>query len=71
MMGLMSETATNIHPYSLEIVPPKAEGGSYQWAIRKNGKLMQRSDRSLPSEAKARENGLSQVEKLLSGAGDR
>ncbi|GJD44921.1 hypothetical protein AFCDBAGC_2790 [Methylobacterium cerastii] len=67
----MSETATNIHPYSLEILPPKAEGGSYQWAIRKNGKLMQRSDRSLPSEAKARENGLSQVEKLLSGAGDR
>ncbi|MCJ2039087.1 hypothetical protein MKK55_08995 [Methylobacterium sp. J-059] len=67
----MSETATNIHPYSLEIVPPKAEGGSYQWAIRKNGKLMQRSDRSHPSEAKARENGLSQVEKLLSGAGDR
>jgi len=67
----MSETETNIHPYSLEIVPPKSEGGSYQWAIRKNGKLAQRSDRSLHSEAKARENGMAQIEKLLSGFGDR
>jgi hypothetical protein len=67
----MSDTSTNIHPYSLEIIPPKADGGSYQWAIRKNGKLTQRSDRSLPSEAKARESGLGQIEKLLSGVGDR
>lgn len=59
------------HPYTLEIVPPKADGGSYQWAIRKHGKLMQRSDRSLPSEAKARESGMAQIEKLLSGFGER
>ena len=62
---------TNIHPYTLEILPPKAEGASYQWAIRRSGKLVQRSDRSLPSEAKARENGTAQIEKLLSGAGAR
>lgn len=67
----MSDTPSNIHPYTLEIIPPKSEGASYQWAIRKNGKMAQRSDRSLPSEAKARESGLSQIEKLLSGAGDR
>ena len=71
MMHAMSDTSTNTHPYALEILPPKAEGGSYQWAIRKNGKLAQRSDRSLPSEAKARENGMAQIEKLLTGAGDR
>lgn len=67
----MSDTMTNIHPYSLEIQPPANPGGVYQWLIRKNGKLVQRSDRSQPTEAKARENGLSQIEKLLSGAGDR
>lgn len=65
----MSETAT--YPYTFEIIPPKSEGGSYQWAIRKNGKLMQRSDRSLSSEAKAREHALAEIEKLLSGAGER
>ncbi|MDR7040522.1 hypothetical protein J2X36_005305 [Methylobacterium sp. BE186] len=67
----MTDTMTNIHPYSLEILPPKAEGASYQWAIRRSGKLVQRSDRSLPNEAKAHENGMAQIEKLLSGVGDR
>ena len=59
------------HPYTLEILPPKAEGGSFQWAIRKHGKLAQRSDRSLHSEGKAHENGMAQIEKLLSGYGER
>ena len=64
----MSDNDT--HPYTLEIIPPKAEGGSYQWAIRKHGKLAQRSDRNYHSEAKARENGMAQIEKLLSERGD-
>ncbi|MCE4224917.1 hypothetical protein HCU64_14230 [Methylobacterium sp. C25] len=59
--------SSNTHPYSLEIIPPKAEGGSYQWAIRKHGKMAERSDRYYPSEAKARENGLAIIEKLLVG----
>lgn len=58
------------HPYTLEILPPKADGGSYQWAIRKHGKMMQRSDRNYYSEAKARETGMAQIEKLLSARGD-
>lgn len=61
----------DMHPYTLEIIPPKADGGSYQWAIRKNGKLAQRSDRSLHSEEKARQNGMAQIEKLLAGFGER
>ena len=61
----MSISAT--HPYTLEILPPKAEGDAYHWAIRKHGKLAQRSDRKHHSEAKARENGMAQIEKLLSG----
>ena len=67
----MTNTMTNTHPYTLEILPPKAEGASYQWAIRRSGKLVQRSDRNLESETKARSNGMAQIEKLLSGAGDR
>ena len=70
-IGEMSDTATNTHPYTLEIEPPKSPGGPYQWAIRKNGKLAQRSDRSHPTEAKARQNGLAQIEKLLSGFDER
>ncbi len=64
----MSETETNIHPYSLEVLPPKEDGGAYNWAIRKHGKLAQRSDRSYPTEAKAQAAGLATVEKLLSGS---
>jgi hypothetical protein len=67
----MSDLTTNTHPYTLEILSPKAEGASYQWAIRRSGKLVQRSDRSLTSETKARESGMAQIEKLLSGAEDR
>ena len=67
----MSNSATSTSPYTLEIEPSKNPGGSYQWAIRKNGKLVQRSDRNHPTEAKARENGLAQIEKLLSERDDR
>lgn len=67
----MSEIATNTYPYTLEIEPPKSPGGPYQWLIRKKGKLVQRSDRHHPSEAKAHAFGIGQIEKLLSGSGDR
>ncbi|MER2264119.1 hypothetical protein [Methylobacterium oxalidis] len=67
----MTDTMPNTHPYTLKVLPPKAEGASYQWAIRRSGKLVQRSDRTLTSEAKARESGLAQIEKLLSGVGER
>lgn len=70
-MAGMSNTAASTFPYTLEIEPPKRPGGSFQWAIRKNGKLVQRSDRSHPTEAKARENGLAQIERLLSEPDDR
>ena len=65
----MSEPA--IYPYGLLIIPPKSKGGSYQWAIQMHGKLVQRSDRNFPSEAKARAHAMEQIDKLLSGQGDR
>lgn len=67
----MTNTNRVFHPYSLEISQVTGKVTSYRWAIRKNGKLAQRSDRHLASEAKARESGEAQIEKLLAGFGDR
>jgi hypothetical protein len=61
---------TNTHPYTLEVERnPKSEG-TWQWAIRKHGKLVERSDRVLTSEAKARAHGMEQIEKLLQGGNE-
>ena len=38
----MSNAAT--YPYSLDIIPLKTQGGSYQWAIRMQGRLVQSFD---------------------------
>ena len=64
----MSQSETNIHPYTMEVIPPKEEGGAYNWAIRRHGKLAQRSDRSYPTAEKAQAAGMATVEKLLSGS---
>ncbi|MDP4026689.1 hypothetical protein Q8W71_29205 [Methylobacterium sp. NEAU 140] len=62
-------TINPTHPFTLEIFPPKSPGGLYHWTIRKHGKLAQRSDRDLPSEAKAHENGMKQIERFLTDRG--
>ena len=61
----MAETST--HPYTLEVERnPKSEG-TWKWSIRKHGKLVERSDRALASEAKARAQGMEKIEKMLHG----
>lgn len=67
----MSDTDTTTYPYTLNVQPLEKPAGYYQWSIRRNGKLHQRSDRTHPSEAKAREHGLAEIERLLSGANSR
>ena len=59
------------HPYSLEVSPCAKPTGHFQWAIRKHGKLLQRSDRPQPTEDKARANGQAELERLFSGGWDR
>ncbi len=54
----MSET------YTLEVLPSRPGAKSYQWAIRKGGRMFQRSDRHLDSEAKARRHGEMALETL-------
>lgn len=63
----MTEPAISTYPYTLEVEPNPRAKESWQWAIRKHGKLIQRSDRALVSEAKARAQGSETIEKLLHG----
>ncbi|OHV07937.1 hypothetical protein BK022_26850 [Methylorubrum extorquens] len=58
-------------PYSITIEPLKKPDGQFGWALRKHGKPTERSDRSLPTEAKAFENALRAVEKDQAGFGSR
>jgi hypothetical protein len=43
--------------YTLDVQPSATSATNYQWAIRDRGKLIQRSDRVLRSEADARKRG--------------
>ena len=60
----MTDDRTDTHPYTLE-VGLSPSGKSFQWAIRKHGKVFQRSDRQTPTEAKAKEDGMATIERLL------
>ena len=63
----MTEQTTSTYPYTLEDERNPRSEGSWQWAIRKHGKLIQRSDRALASETKARTQGTEMIEKMLHG----
>ncbi len=55
------------HPYTLETTPSPKGDGSFGWAIRMNGKMLERSDRLFRSEQDARKHGQEAVERLLKG----
>ena len=64
----MTESAP--HPYAVEVLPAAKPEGAFAWAIRKSGKLVQRSDRTYASEAKAHEKALEAIEQdMRPGAG--
>jgi hypothetical protein len=52
-----------MHPYTLTVLPTEKPAGHFQWAIRRNGKLIERSDRAHPSERSARERGHAALER--------
>lgn len=62
----MSE-AQQRQPFTFELVPSQREAGGYHWAIRKHGKLVQRSDSALPTESKARTQALAMIDRLRVG----
>ena len=55
------------HPYTLEITPSPKGDGSVGWAIRREGKMLERSDRTFRSEQEARKSGQEALERLLKG----
>ncbi|WP_156376149.1 hypothetical protein [Methylobacterium sp. Leaf117] len=67
----MSETRQDTHPYALHVTPDSKAPGSWNWTIRHEGRVLQRSDRRQPTEEKARREGLETIEKLQHGHGDR
>jgi hypothetical protein len=62
----MSE-AEQRQPYTFELLASKREAGGYHWAIRKHGKLVQRSDSPLSTEDKARIQALAMIDRLRVG----
>jgi hypothetical protein len=68
-LPMSSENPT--HPYSLEVTPSPKGDGSFGWAIRMNGKMLERSDRLFRSEQDALKNGREAVERLLEGEAQR
>lgn len=63
----MMSNSDPLHPYSYDVVASKRESGGYHWAIRKHGKLVQRSDSALATEAKARTQALAMIDRLRIG----
>lgn len=59
------------HPYSITVEPLKKPEGQFGWALRKHGKLTERSDRPFTSEAKAYESALKAIEREQTGFGSR
>ncbi|GJE52432.1 hypothetical protein GOFOIKOB_5503 [Methylobacterium tardum] len=62
----MSE-AQQRQSFTFELVPSQRAAGGYHWAIRKHGKLVQRSDTPLSTEAKARTQALAMIDRLRIG----
>jgi hypothetical protein len=56
--------------YTVDVLPAHRPG-HYQWAIRRQGKLVQRADRFHTSEEAARRHGLEEIERKIHGRGER
>jgi hypothetical protein len=54
-------------PYTLEITPSAKGDGTFGWAIRMRGKLLERSDRIFRSEQDAMNNGQEALERAIKG----
>jgi hypothetical protein len=60
--------STVIHtpPYTLEIMASERKPGQFEWTIRRQGTLVQRSDRIHRSEADAQKDGEHAIERQFS-----
>jgi hypothetical protein len=58
----------SMHPYSLDVKASDRTPGLFEWSIRRNGKLIQRSDRFQRSEEGARKDGEKAIERQFADA---
>jgi hypothetical protein len=58
------------HPYSIEVSPLVRPDGHFRWAIRRSGKLIERSDRPYRSEAEAYERALEAIQREMKPGSD-
>ncbi|MGY2050404.1 hypothetical protein [Methylobacterium sp. JK268] len=58
-------TDPSLYPFTIEVSPLATPKGMFGWAIRKHGKLLERSDRPHETEAKARAQALAAVERAF------
>ena len=56
---------SSTYPYDLAVLPSQRTPGRFEWAIRKHGKLAERSDRSYPSERAARQDGQGALDRCM------
>lgn len=57
-----------MHPYTLDVRASERKPGLFDWSIRRNGTLIQRSDRIHRTEEDARASGTKAVEKQIEGS---
>jgi hypothetical protein len=57
-----------LYPYSLDVKASDRTPGMFEWSIRRNGKLIQRSDRFQRSEEAARKDGEKAIERQFADA---
>ena len=73
--GAMCENARmtddTLYPFTIEVSPLSAPKGHYGWAIRKHGKLLERSDRPHDSEERAYASATAAVERAFRPADPR
>jgi hypothetical protein len=59
-------TVTHVPPYTLEVAASERKPGQFEWMIRRQGTLVQRSDRLHRSEADAQKDGEKAIERQFS-----
>jgi hypothetical protein len=59
-------TVIQLPPYTLEVMASERKPGQFEWTIRRQGTLIQRSDRIHRSEADAQKDGEKAIERQFS-----
>lgn len=70
-MAPMADLTDVPHPYSIEVAALEKPAGYFGWALRRSGKLIERSDRPQATEQKAYANALTALERNLAPSMDR